>query len=61
MLVWVIGLTITYVSPLYNLENTAWRAMVMETSGYFFIVIGNLIFNKVIQLKFLNKKIKCNN
>ena len=42
-----------------ELENTDWRAILLEMSGYCLVVIGNLIFNRIIPLKFLNRNVKC--
>ena len=42
-----------------ELENTDWKAILLEMSGYCLVVIGNLIFNRIISLKILNRNVKC--
>lgn len=56
VLVWIISLIITFTAgknnERYAWENKNWRAIVLELAGFFILVSGNLIYNKIVILPF---------
>ena len=54
LLVWLAGLAITYTTSLV-LENDNYRSIIIESVGFSVLVLGNLIYNKLIVI-FKDKK-----
>lgn len=56
IVVWVVGLIITWSSNGENAwENTRWGAIGIEFIGFVILVSGNLIYNEILVLPFLQK------
>lgn len=47
LLVWVVGITMTFLTS-YTMENTYWKAIVLEGAGFSVIIFGNIIYNNLI-------------
>ena len=53
---WLVGLIVTLTVPDSDWENTKWSAIFIELIGFATLVMGNLIYNKIIESPFLNNK-----
>jgi hypothetical protein len=51
VIVWAVGLIVTFTSA-NNWENTLWYAILVELIGFILLVLGNLVYNKIITLPF---------
>lgn len=47
MIVWVVGIIMTFLTS-YTMENTYWKAILLEGAGFAVIIFGNLIYNNLI-------------
>ena len=56
MLIWLIGIIVTVTAgkyyPNYNWELTSAGAIIVQFIGFVVLVFGNLIYNKIIKIKF---------
>lgn len=50
VIVWLVGLIITWINPSAAWENTDWQAIVLELVGFIMLVCGNMIYNNIIKL-----------
>jgi hypothetical protein len=49
VIVWLVGLIVTFSSD-NQWENTLWYAILLEFIGFVILVIGNLVYNKIVIL-----------
>ena len=57
--VWIIGLIVTFSvgdNPDYQLESKSLEVNLIKTVGFLFIIVGTLVYNKLIFKKYLETK-----
>jgi len=53
VLIWGVGLIVSFSVSGSNWENTRYQAILLELIGFVLLVTGNMVYNNIIKLPFL--------